>query len=293
MKHEISLVITDLDNTLYDWVQMWYSSFNAMLKELVQTSGVPREILEREIQSVFQKHGTSEYAFLIGELPSLIALHPSEDLTEIYKDAINAYRTARNMTLKLYPHVMETLKFLKSCGCMVVAFTESMEFYTMRRIKKLDLDGLLDFVYSPPDHSKPKTPKRFYDSDQYNFQYTVQRFTPPDERKPNPHILKKIIQDKGIRASIEKTIYIGDSLMKDIIMAQDAGVTDVFAKYGVAQNTKAYEQLRRVTHWTKEEVEREIKIYKNRTVIPSYTLAESFDQILNIFKFVPHEVKRN
>jgi FMN phosphatase YigB (HAD superfamily) len=291
MKPKISLIITDLDNTLFDWILMWHSGFSAMLEKLVKNSGIQQKILEADIQTVFQKHGTSEYAFLIGEIPCLLALHPDEDLTVVYKEAIDAYRIARKNTLKLYPGVTDTLKTLKSRGCMVVAYTESMEFYTMRRIKKLELDGLLDYVYSPPDHGKPTDHKRYYDDSHYTLQHTIQRFTPFGELKPNPHILKKIIQDEGINAITDKTIYIGDSLMKDIAMAQDAGVRDVYAKYGLAQNTIAYEQLRRVTHWTIEEVEREKLINASREVTPSFVLDKSFDQILDLFEFVPHNEK--
>jgi hypothetical protein len=66
MKPKISLIITDLDNTLFDWILMWHSGFSAMLEKLVKNSGIQQKILEADIQTVFQKHGTSEYAFLIG-----------------------------------------------------------------------------------------------------------------------------------------------------------------------------------------------------------------------------------
>ena len=95
MKKKISAIITDVDNTLYDWVEMWYASFNAMLQMLVKQSEIPQERVEAEIQQVFQRHGTSEYRFLIQELPSLREKHPKGHLDSIYKDAIAAYRIAR------------------------------------------------------------------------------------------------------------------------------------------------------------------------------------------------------
>jgi phosphoglycolate phosphatase-like HAD superfamily hydrolase len=68
-KRDISVVITDLDNTLYDWVEMWYQAFNAMLTKIlkeVEPKGVIRDRLIPEIRSVHQRHGTSEYAFFAG-----------------------------------------------------------------------------------------------------------------------------------------------------------------------------------------------------------------------------------
>ncbi len=285
---QVSLVVTDLDNTLYDWVDMWYRPFSAMLDQLVAKSGLPQDTLEAEIQTVFQEHGTSEYAFVIQELPSLISKHPGEDLAVVYQEAIRAYRIARQSSLRLYPGVLDTLRKLKDIGCLVVAFTESMEFYTMTRVKKLGLDGMLDYVYSPPDHSKPTNLTRLYDDEHYRLQYTIHRFIPAGERKPNPKILLDIIGDEGIGTTRERTVYVGDSLMKDISMAQDADVIDVYAKYGSAQDTEAYQLLRRVTHWSKDDVEREKRILAGRTIVPTFVLEQSFDQLLNLFDFGPH-----
>ena len=71
LKQRASVLITDLDNTLFDWVNIRYRSFSAMLRVLVEESGVPQERLEEEIRRVHQRHKTSEYVPLIQELPSL------------------------------------------------------------------------------------------------------------------------------------------------------------------------------------------------------------------------------
>lgn len=288
MPRQISLIVTDLDNTLFDWVTMWHAAFTAMVSRLETQSGIPREILEAELQIVFQRHGTSEYAFALQELPSLRALHPNEDPTIVYGDAIQAYRDARTSTLRLYPGVRETLKKLKGTGCLVVAFTESMSFYTMARLRKLGLDGLLDYVYCPPDHTTPPTLGRRHTKDWYTLQYTEQRYIPPGTRKPDPSILLGIIENVATKGQKERTIYIGDSLMKDVKMAQDAGVVDVYAQYGTAVDTEAYEVLRRVTHWTKEDVEREKGILAGGEVHPTFVLRRSYDEILNLFEFASH-----
>ena len=39
------LLITDLDNTLWDWFAAWYESFSALLDGLVALSGVERTVL--------------------------------------------------------------------------------------------------------------------------------------------------------------------------------------------------------------------------------------------------------
>jgi phosphoglycolate phosphatase len=285
LKPRISVLVTDLDNTLFDWFDIWYTSFNVMLNEIVRISGLPVEVLEREIKVVHEEHGTSEYAFLIEELPSLVAKHPSQDLKEIYGPAIDAYRQARRSKLVLYPTVHETLTNLKASGTLVIGYTESLEFYTTYRLIKLGLDGLLDFVYFPPDHSLPEgldaSQIRRYDDDAYKLRITQTRHTPKGETKPNPKLLGHILEECG--AGKRQTAYIGDKLDKDVRMAQQAGVVDVYAKYGDSRDER-YELLKRVTHWPSPAVETESQATPEN-VFPTFTLEQSFGQLLQTFEF--------
>jgi len=76
--------------------------------------------------------------------------------------------------------------------------------------------------------------------------------------------------------------------MKDIAMAQQANVSDVFAKYGTAHfngNDNGYNLLRAVTHWTDEDVEREKKIKEENHHIPPTDTVDQFKQILTLFEF--------
>jgi phosphoglycolate phosphatase len=120
MKQPISLVIFDLDNTLWDWVQIWYASFSAMLNRLAADSGVPMEDLKEEFHFIHKQHGTAEYAFSIEERPSLCAKHPGQDLRRLYAGAIEDFRAARAAHLKTYPGVRDALEMFKHKGCVLV-----------------------------------------------------------------------------------------------------------------------------------------------------------------------------
>jgi len=100
MKPRVSTVVTDLDNTLYDWFEFWFASFGAMLRVLVEQSTIPAEVLKQEIRAIHQKYGTSEYSALIQELPSLQRKYPGEDLPRRFSPAIDAYRKARAATIR-------------------------------------------------------------------------------------------------------------------------------------------------------------------------------------------------
>jgi len=286
MKKDVQLLIVDLDNTLFDWVGMWYCSFSAMLKQLSLDSDISEDILTGEFKAIFQKYDTSEYAFALDEISSLINKHPGERISEIYKKSIHAYNKARKKHLKLYPGVLRSLEMIKQKGTLIIGYTESMEFYTKIRIKKLGLDGILDYVYTRAEHDIPTNISlkqvRYYPNEYYSLRSTIIKHTPKTEKKPNPKILNEIIDEAGV--SKENVIYLGDNLVKDVLMAQQALVTDVYAKYGSAHRREEYELLRKVTHWTAEEVEKEKKI-DEKVVAPTYTLSKGFKEILSMFEF--------
>lgn len=277
-----TLLITDVDNTLLDWQHLWFQTFGAMARKAIEISGVSEARFYAECSAVHQKYGTSEYAFVLGELPCLVDLYGGK-VIEHMQPAIDAFREARRASLSLYPGVSETLQKLKGEGATIVAYTESQAFYTNYRFRKLGLDGLIDALYSPQDHDLPEDAiaDRKYDNDHYRLKHTEHRFTPPGEHKPNPHILLTIVGEMGFTKS--DTLYVGDKLLKDVYMAQQAGVLDVFARYGAAEHREEeYDLLRAVTHWTPEMVERERAALKPGAVVPSHTLESSFAEIISI-----------
>lgn len=293
-KESVSLVIMDLDNTLYDWVAGWHASFSAMFKVVQEMSGVCESRLLDDFRHVHRQHNSSEYAFAIEELPSLNTLHPGEDLRKIFAPAIETYQAAKTENFFLYPTVKDTLEDLKDQGCMLVGFTESQAFYSLSRLRHLGLDRILDYLFAPPQdrpHTKAIQDRiSRYDKEKYAPRRMKFREIPSGDLKPNPRVLLDIVQKLG--GEPKNTIYIGDSEMKDVAMAQEAGVCDVWAKYGTSQHRPEYELLRRVTHWSDEDVKKEKKIAERtdiQHISPSYILEQQFAEVINIFSFFPFE----
>lgn len=65
-------------------------------------------------------------------------------------------------------------------------------------------------------------------------------------------LLAPILDRHGVRAS--ETLYVGDSLSRDVVMAQRAGVVDVWAEYGQLHQSEYYEFLTKITYWSEAEV---------------------------------------
>lgn len=280
-------LITDLDNTLFDWVELWLNSFSSMLDSIVEISGVPKEKLIPEIAAIHQRHGTSEYSFLIEEIPSLQSVLHGRKATEVFAPSIDIYRNKRREHLHLYPGVAETLLKIKGRGTRIIGYTESMAFYSNYRVRRLGLDGVLDYVFCPEDHKLPdglsETDLRNYPATHYSFRYTKQNFTPKGSKKPDTAVLEAIINDLNLTK--RDCVYVGDNLMKDVAMAVDCRVEDVWAKYGQAHKRPEYKLLQDVTHWTREEVEREQKIKEREHIHPTHTLHNGFSELLQLFEF--------
>lgn len=281
-----SLVIFDFDNTLFDWVHVWYACFNAMMEEVERETGLSVHDLADEIRAVHQDHGTSEYAFLLEALPSLQSHLNGKMVSEVFAGAISAFRNARKRELRLYPTVAETLLKIKGVGARIAIYTESQSFYSFYRLKRLGLDGVVDRIYTPPDHTLPdrffEDGGRYYGAEYYQLRYSKHQHTPRGELKPNPDLLTQIISSFDV--SKERAVYVGDSRHKDVVMAKDAGVDYAWASYGEVQDTEAYELLKLVTHWSDEDVERERRI-RERDVEAEVELKQNLSQILDEFRF--------
>jgi phosphoglycolate phosphatase len=283
-----TVLVTDMDNTLFDWLGMWQAAFGAMLEHLMADSGVPRATLEAEFFAIHQRHGTTEYAFAIQELPSLRARHApdAEDLPGRYAAAIDAYRVMRRRTLALYPGVRETLRAVRAAGALVIAYTESRAYYADYRVRTLELDGALDYLYSLPDHALPEgvtaSQIRRYPPEHYRLRSTVARHTREGTWKPDASVLRDILSDVG--AEPAEAVYVGDSLIKDVTMAQAAGVLDVFARYGDVRSRPGYDLLRRVTHWSPAMLARSEGI-READVRPPHVLGDGFAELLDHVEF--------
>ncbi|WP_369042365.1 HAD family hydrolase [Streptomyces sp. Midd1] len=285
-----TLLVTDLDNTLWDWFKAWHASFSALLFRVCEMSGIPQRQLESEIQAVHRRRGTSEYAYLLNELPSLRDKHTKTKPSVVYDDAIHAFNRARQRNTNLYPGVETTLHELQRRNIPVVAYTESISYWSEWRIKQTRLDGVIKVLYSSPDHDFPTgiTPEslRTRPASWYGLRETVHKRVPPGVLKPNTEVLRSILED--FSAIPKETVYVGDSLMKDVAMAQEVGVQDVHALYGVVQHHDGYDLLRRVSHWTDADIRREKELSSRSSVCASYTLTKDFSELLTMFEFRGH-----
>ena len=277
----MKLLITDLDNTLYDWVSFYSQSFSAMAEELSKEINVPLDTLLSEYKVIHQRFGNSEKPFATLELPSVISYFGTNDKILLQKKltrVFSAFSSKRNHTLKLYPTVRDTLNILRERGVKIVGHTESLEYNSLYRLYKLDVIDFFDHLYTIEDnhnlHPNPKNAKVISVKDDFIIRLSSA------ESKPNPKLLEHICLTENV--DIKDAVYVGDSITKDISMAKSIGMKAVWARYGRQFAPELWEILVKITHWTDKDVEREEQLKESFSrVKPDYSI-NSFAEILDL-----------
>lgn len=253
------MLITDLDNTLYDWVAFYIPSFLAMVAELSRISGHTPEALKASFKRVHQRHRSTEYAFAIEELDILGGETNGNAAVERlrkYAPAIEAFRQQRSELLKLYPGVAETLEQCKQNGMLIAAITDTTTYYAARRLEQLGIDHLFDVLCAPADPGVPARIEsravRKYPDTRYDVRVPVV-LSSGELSKPDPRLVHRLLDYVG--TDPREAILLGDSLYRDISMARRAGVWDVHATYGAQVDPSLYRELMLVTYFSPADVE--------------------------------------
>lgn len=287
MKPNIKLLITDLDNTLWDWFEAWQMAFTGLLSDLVDITGLTPDEVETAIRKVHQTRGASEYLLLVEELSIVQELLGKEkSYTQLEEVIRTHWRTLTEHTVP-YPLVVETLTQIKASGTRIVAYTESHAFWAETRLQLLGLDGIVDHVYASPDietnvGSTVEVLQEILLNRPVLSQTTI-GYSPEGLLKPDPFMLELILETEKVAPS--EVAYVGDSVMKDVLLGQQVGVHDVHAAYGEAHHRDDYNKLRGVSHWTDEMIANVYSSSPEKVPTPTHTLHENFGELLSLFEF--------
>lgn len=275
----VRLLVTDLDNTLYDWVSSFVPAFYAMVEEAAAILGVGLETLLDELRAVHRRHGSSEHPFSLMETDSAkdkLRAASQAEARELLDEAFHRFNSVRKRTLGLYDGVIETLEAVTQAGVPIVAYTDARIPNSLYRVKRLGLDQFVKHLYAPAARF-PSDLSAPFANDQ------LLRVLPEGDRKPNPRTLLDICRDLGVDPG--DTVYVGDSLSRDIYMAQQAGVRSAWARYGTEVDPALWERLVRITHWTEEDVAAEAELKKEAAGAQPDVVLGSFGDLLHEFVF--------
>ena len=136
MSHTI--LITDLDNTLYNWVDYFGPCFKAMVHVIAERTGVEKEKIIEDFRRVYHEHGSIEYSQAIQKLDLLKAMSNDDIETLIHTVRIVFGSVGRKM-LKPYAGVLDTLSWATSSGILVIGSTNAPISLAESRLEQLRL----------------------------------------------------------------------------------------------------------------------------------------------------------
>lgn len=241
----IKLLITDLDDTLYPWLDSFVPAFYAMVEETGHVLGIPPEQLLEEYRIIHQQLGDVESPNATFELPSVrvhLAGLSAGQMREHLASAFDEFDRVRAEHLNLHHDVAAVLRGLTGMGIRIVGCTEAAGENGLKKLRTLNADNFFTTVYVAAgkyDKARPKAPD--------------EKTVLLDLRKPDPHILQHILLDQ--RVLPEDALYLGDSFTKDVCMANACGVSCVQLRHPKNQQTAArmFRQLHAVSSWSPEE----------------------------------------
>ena len=266
------VLITDLDDTLYDWIGFFVPAFYAMVDEVSRITGIEKKQLLEEYKYKHQFYGSVEYPYTTLELPSIVEKYngiPVSVIKEKLDSAFHRFNAVRKEKLKLFDGVKETLETLYDNGVTIIGYTESSQENGYYRLKRMGISRLFKHVYVSSSQYNSGPPLN-------NSQIMI-----VPTKKPDKEVLLDICAKE--KCLPQDAVYVGDSLTKDILMASMAGITSVWVNYPKEPNDY-YTDLVAISSWTDEDFQREITLKEqlvNNNIKPDYTIVR-FDNLLKI-----------
>lgn len=274
------LLITDLDNTLYNFIDYYGPCFRAMVHALSERTGVPEDDLICNFRDVYARHGSVEYSFAVQEMECFNG-RSAADIEDLIDLAMVAFSRARLKRLRPYPGVEEGLLWAKMSGIKVIGITNAPMWHALKRLGQLNIAQYFSGVAAYRGHDVPggnritDKIKRF---DSQGFRSSIKKrwLLERHELKPSPVGYQRILSD----ANSCSTYVIGDSREKDLAPAIALGSVGIWARYGTTYDAKNMETLLQVTHWTSDGIK---KAYDQVSIEPDYTI----DNFGDIRKLLP------
>jgi putative hydrolase of the HAD superfamily len=228
------LLITDVDNTLFDFGLYAEFGLRAILKEACALLDLSKEDAIVEVREAFRKFNSIEIPFAYEELKSLHGLSFQERHSISVHLATAFWAEARKRLIP-YPAVVSTMHHLWMNGTAIVAVTDAPMWEVWRKLKHLRIlryfagvvavgslsrrrDPIMQ-AHDIPDYDKPfRSAGRFY------------RLLDDTDRKPSPLSYQYVLNEFPI--SKDRVVVVGDSPRKDLLPARELGLAAYWAAYG-------------------------------------------------------------
>jgi FMN phosphatase YigB (HAD superfamily) len=240
------LLITDVDNTLYDWVDYFAPAFRSMVHLLSRELGVPEAVLVGQFRSLYEEMGTSEYPFAVQRLPALRGASPDE-VTRLASWSRTAFSRSRIRSLRPYEGVRETLEWLVNQGVAVAAVTSSPSHVVISKLRALGLSGSISLVIAWEGFQVPDDETALALLGERTRQPNFATVLTLSRGELKPAEAPYRLAMRYTHAQPRETAIIGDSLFSDVEPALRTGSRALWARYGHSFSEKNRRTIEDIT----------------------------------------------
>jgi putative hydrolase of the HAD superfamily len=190
---EIKGIIFDMDNTLFDFVKAKMIACTVIVKYM--NAGEPKELFgyfRREKYGFESLENISDY------------LHNYNIFSdELFRECCEIYQREKVQNIQLYPEVKTTIFKLRSMGLMLGVLTDATMEDTRIRIKRVGLCKCFSSLFT---------------------------FDITGEKKPSHIPFYHALNSMSLQP--HETLFVGDSLRRDVMPSKQIGMITAYAKYG-------------------------------------------------------------
>lgn len=229
------LLITDVDNTLYEFGMYFEAGLEALVPTAASLLGISQDEVLNGLRSVYTERRSIEYPFALEEFPALRGRSEAER-RRIVAETAAAFWQGAAAGLIPYPGVLATLQHLHRHGVHVVAFTDAPIHEALRRLRGLGADQYLAGLVATEwfgRRSRQTAVLRVADVPGFvrvpGRMSLVGRLS-DDDRKPNPRTFARIAE--AFHVPPQAVTVVGDSPARDLDPAAALGMRAVWARYG-------------------------------------------------------------
>lgn len=271
-----SLLICDVDNTLFDWNIFYARAFRALVHSVSGKYGIAEAQLYAEMKGVLAYHRSIEYPFLVQELASFRHFRDDE-MKSLIKTARGAFLASRRRRMRPHAGVKATLDWVSRQGIPVVAVSNGPIYQTSLKLRELQLtryfDGLVAWEGFTPPESHDTFIGEFITTRRGGEEMSWSATVKFECLKPSTYPYELVLQKYEVPPS--EVWVVGDSLGSDIQPGETLGLQTVWAKYGTEVEPGDLDTLLAITDWSDAQL-RALK--QPPAVTPRFTI-ESFGEL--------------
>lgn len=250
------ILITDVDNTIYNFVDFFAVAFRSMVHTLSKMSGVAESELYDGFRELYADYSSIEAPQVVAKLSCFSTLDTAA-ISSLEKAARRSFDLTRKKHLVLYKDIDMVFSILQSRDVFIVAVTNSPLYQVSWRLgPELRFLDRISAIVATDDHimdsnlrDREKAARR---RAQLERKLSFVATYPRERQKPDCHPFELALE--RLPFPVRNAYALGDNERKDLDPAKRFGATTILAEYGSVFEKANWDTLLRITPWTGNQI---------------------------------------